>query len=115
MRDLTRQGPDSGGDLDGVCRAFDIQPASAAGLEMEARLAALHAVLSARIEFLLVHEFEMLLAALYRIDVDEDRAAQAFALRDPPVVASRLADLVIARHLEKRKRPRTADVEDELL
>lgn len=100
--------------LSAVCRAFDIELASSQTSEVESRWAALHGILRARIEYLFVHEFEMLLAALYRIDVNEDHATAAFALRDPPMVAARLADLVIARQVEKLKRPRMADVEDEL-
>jgi hypothetical protein len=63
----------------------------------------LRAALTARIGQMLASGFEQLLAALYRMDVAEEKAQQAFLLRDPPRVAARLADLVLERHAEKRR------------
>ena len=75
--------------------AFDIEQAGLAEEELRAALAA-------RIEQMLASGFEQLLAALYRMDVSEEKAQQAFLLHDLPRVAARLADLVLERNAEKR-------------
>lgn len=50
-------------------------------------------------EDLLQRDFQQLVNALYRIDVDETRAREAFATEGN--VAEKLADLVIERELKK--------------
>ena len=76
--------------------AFEIEQAGLT--EEELRVA-----LAARIEQMLASGFEQLLAALYRMDVDEGKAQPAFLLREPPRVAAALANLVLERHAEKRR------------
>lgn len=55
--------------------------------------------LAARIEELMDHSFEQLLAILYRLDVDETKANEAFEQPSRPAIARRLAEIVVERQL----------------
>lgn len=44
---------------------------------------------------------EFLLQVCYRVDLDEEKVQNAFALREPPVIAAELAHLLLARELRK--------------
>lgn len=89
---------------------FDLVPV-ARGLDApDLAYMTLKRVLAARIVEMLRSEFERLLAVLYRVDVGEDKARAALKERDSQVAAERLAELIIARQLEKaetrrRRRP----------
>jgi hypothetical protein len=58
----------------------------------------LKAWLAHEIQLLLDHDFQRFLNMLYLIDVDEQKAKEAFADNDP---SWRLAELVIERELQK--------------
>jgi hypothetical protein len=45
------------------------------------------------------HSFEQLLAILYRLDVDETKANEAFEQPSRPAIARRLAEIVVERQL----------------
>ncbi len=66
-------------------------------------------MLASRIEEMMDHSFEQLLAILYRLDVDETKAQEAFSAPSRPAIARRLAELVLLRQIEvirtRRKRP----------
>ncbi len=51
------------------------------------------------VEHLLLRDFQQLINALYRIDVDENNAREAFA--SDGNVAEKLADLIIEREMKK--------------
>lgn len=57
--------------------------------------------ISEKIVYLLLHHMEGLLQLLYRIDVDERKVKECFALNDPREIAPALAELIIARELKK--------------
>ena len=61
----------------------------------------LHDMLSARIREMLTDDFDQLLSILYRVDVSEERAREAMQQDDLDGVAHELANLVLARHVEK--------------
>lgn len=61
----------------------------------------LRKVLIARIQYLLDHDFNQLLNAMYRIDIPEDKVAAILAQRDHKRMVYDLADLVIEREKEK--------------
>lgn len=61
----------------------------------------LHAALTAKIVYLLVHDLERLLSILYRIDVRERDVKAAFAQSSPTAIAPMLADAVLKREAEK--------------
>ncbi len=54
--------------------------------------------LAHEIQLLIDHDFQRFLNMLYRIDIDESRAKDAFTGDDPSM---RLAELVIERELQK--------------
>ncbi len=54
--------------------------------------------LAHEIQLLIDHDFQGFLNMLYRIDVDEQKAKEAFADNDPSL---RLAELVFERELQK--------------
>jgi hypothetical protein len=54
--------------------------------------------LAYEIQILLDHDFEKLLNMLYRIDVNEQKAKEAFADLNPSM---KLAELIIAREIKK--------------
>ena len=58
----------------------------------------LKAWLAHEIQMLMDHDFQRFLNMLYRIDVDEQKAKEAFADNDP---SWRLAELIIERELQK--------------
>ena len=53
------------------------------------------------INHLLQHDYAQLINAMYRLDIDEKLFREAISGMHSPNVASRLADLVIRRELEK--------------
>ncbi len=57
--------------------------------------------LKAAISRLLDNDFNRLINAMYRIDIPEDQLADALNTPDPSRVASKIADLVIQRELQK--------------
>lgn len=62
--------------------------------------------LTERLLYLLNHDTEKLTLILYRVDVSETLARQAFELLEAPLIAEKLADLLIereARKIETRK------------
>lgn len=62
--------------------------------------------LSERVLHLLNHDLEKLRLILYRVDVSEKLARQAFDLLEAPLIAEKLTDLLIereARKMETRK------------
>ena len=67
----------------------------------EEDLAALRKLIAGRIAAMLDTGYEELMAALYRLDISEERAAQAFELREPAAVSDALAGLIIERQLQK--------------
>ncbi|GEM_PF-1579212 len=68
---------------------------------IEDREHAFRALLIERIVALLTHDMERLMNILYRVDVSEELAAQAFRDNAPEHIAPALADLIIARQLAK--------------
>ncbi|WP_017731567.1 hypothetical protein [Nafulsella turpanensis] len=72
--------------------------APAAGL---AGVEELRALLQQQINFLLDHQFERLLQAMYRMDVSEDAFKEALALSTGPAIVSKLTDLVLEREMQK--------------
>jgi hypothetical protein len=54
-----------------------------------------------RIGEMLDAEYEQLLAALYRLDVPEEKAQAAFLLNDRSAIAGRLAEIVVERQVER--------------
>lgn len=69
--------------------------------DLEDRAQAFRALLIERIVALLTHDMERLMNVLYRVDVSEERAAQAFRDNAPEHIAPALADLIIERQLAK--------------
>ncbi|MCX7626169.1 MAG: hypothetical protein N2Z21_08165 [Candidatus Sumerlaeaceae bacterium] len=65
----------------------------------EAQRDAFIAALASRIEELMDQSFEQLLAILYRLDVDERKADEAFSGPTRSAIARRLAEIVIERQL----------------
>lgn len=65
----------------------------------EAQREAFMAALASRIEELMEDSFEQLLAILYRLDVDESKADEAFSGPTRPAIARRLAEIVVERQL----------------
>ena len=59
--------------------------------------------LSERVLHLLNHDMEKLRYVLYRVDVSEALARQAFDLLEAPMIAEKLADLLIEREARKMK------------
>lgn len=59
--------------------------------------------LTTHIRYLLDHNFELLLQALYRIDVDEIKFREALELGEPHEVAGNIARLVLDRIVLKAK------------
>lgn len=53
--------------------------------------------------WLIDHNFEKLLWILYRIDVDEEKLKKILAENSPDEAPEILADLIIARELQKQK------------
>lgn len=66
-------------------------------------LEAVRAALVNRIIQLLTSNPERLMAALYRIDVQEQRVNEIFTTAIPPDVPDLLADLIIERQLQKAR------------
>lgn len=66
------------------------------------------ALLASRIEEMMDHCFDQLLAILYRLDVDESKAQEAFSATSRPAIARRLAEIILMRQIEvirtRRKR-----------
>lgn len=59
------------------------------------------AALQSHIVWLLHHQMETLLQALYKIDVDEKKVKEVFALNDPKAIAPALTRLIISRMIQK--------------
>ena len=57
--------------------------------------------LKQQISFLLDHEFERLLQAMYRMDVSEPAFKEALTLPTGPEIVERLTDLVLEREMQK--------------
>lgn len=55
------------------------------------------------IKILLDSNFQQLLSVLYRIDVSEAKAKQAFALLNNNAIANKLAELILERQYQKAK------------
>jgi hypothetical protein len=75
--------------------AAEINKQHAPGLED------LHHYLSLAISELLDKDFNRLLNALYRIDINEKKVAETIHMEDPGQIAPGLATLIIERELEK--------------
>ena len=75
--------------------ATDINLVPSPGLDQ------LHAYLTMAISELLDKDFNKLLNALYRIDIDEIKVARIINLEDTDNIAPSLAELVIKRELQK--------------
>lgn len=56
-----------------------------------------------QVSYLLDHDFQRLLNALYRIDVDENKFGQTLTLASPEDVAPRIAQLILDRIILKAK------------
>ncbi len=65
----------------------------------EKGMAELKHLLTSQIAWMLDHQFERLLQAMYRIDVNEEEFRNVLTGKDP--VAESLADLVLKRELQK--------------
>lgn len=57
--------------------------------------------LSIRIEYLIKHNMDLLMQALYRIDVDDKVSDEAFDLAIPSKIARFLAQAILNRQLQK--------------
>ncbi len=66
-------------------------------------LSLFHERLKALIAYLLEHDMHRLLNAMYRLDVSEARFHEAMQTMDRDEAASRVADLVIEREMQKVK------------
>lgn len=66
-------------------------------------VAAFKKQLSERVLHLLNHDFEKLRWILYRVDVSEKLARQAFDLLEAPLIAQKLSDLLMEREARKLK------------
>ncbi len=75
----------------------DLGLSSETGLDIS-NLNKLKEWLAHEIQLLLDHDFQRFLNMLYRIDVDEQKAKEAFADKDPSM---KLAELIIERELQK--------------
>lgn len=53
------------------------------------------------IAYLLDNEFERLLNAMYRLDINEDKFKEAFAFSGSQGISSRIAELIIEREIQK--------------
>ncbi|MFI5134400.1 MAG: hypothetical protein ACHQD9_00975 [Chitinophagales bacterium] len=82
-----------------IAQSFDLPEVTLADEE----LANFRLMLIDKLNFLLDHDFEKLLWILYRIDVPEEKANQALAEKSDHSPAEILADLIIARQIEKAK------------
>lgn len=60
-------------------------------------------VLTEQVRHLLDHDFQSLLNALYRIDVDEARFKQVLAISPATEVSREVANLIFERIMEKAK------------
>lgn len=67
------------------------------------KLEDLEAWLTGEIDYLLDHNFESLINALYRIDVNEKKVMETLAMRQTELIPNQLAKLVIQRIFEKIK------------
>lgn len=94
------EGDDELESRDPISAQFGIVPAPR-DLEARDEWLEFHRVLSASVEDLLEHDFNRLQAILYVMDVDENRAAKAFALRDPRQISAEVANLMIERHVAR--------------
>ncbi|HZF99667.1 MAG TPA: hypothetical protein VEY71_01630 [Chitinophagales bacterium] len=70
-------------------------------LERSNEFAAFRKQLTERVLHLLNHDTEKLRWILYRVDVSEKLARQAFDLLEAPLIAAKLADLLIEREARK--------------
>jgi hypothetical protein len=52
---------------------------------------------------MMLNDMEKLLAILYRIDVNEKKVKQAFTQSNPAFIAPTIAELIIARELQKEE------------
>ena len=77
-----------------ISRSFSL-PGQLTGLED------LQKILSLAICELLLHDYQKLLALLYRIDVNEKKFQEAFKSDSSELVSDKIAMLVIERELEK--------------
>ena len=59
--------------------------------------------LKRRVLYLLEHNFDKLINALYRLDAPEQATQQAFGLRKPDAVAEALSHIILARELQKMR------------
>lgn len=59
--------------------------------------------LKKRVLYLLEHDFNKLINALYRLDAPEESTQQAFGLRKPEAVAEALSRVILARELQKMR------------
>ena len=84
-----------------ICSEFEIEVAGEGLMAQTCSLETLREMLSKRIRAMLYHDFEQLMAALYRIDVDEPKAQVALRERDAVRASDRLAELIIERQVEK--------------
>lgn len=72
-----------------------LEPENAEGLEELRRL------LRKQINFLIDHQFERLLQAMYRMDVRESDFKAALKLPTGPAIVDKLTDLVLDREMQK--------------
>ena len=100
-------------DLQSVHRAlvqqWDIAPVGEERVDWDALLDAL----GRRVEFLLKHDLERLMTAMYQIDVSEERFSEAVQRPQKDRPARAIAELILEREIEKMEsRKRYARAED---
>lgn len=85
-----------------ISRAFDVSGINLPLSESESStLNELKKILTEKIRDLLDSNFNLLVNALYRIDVDEEKLNQLFGKKNRTYIPSALADLIIERQLQK--------------
>ena len=72
-------------------------------LERSNEVGAFKRQLTERVLHLLNHDFEKLRWILYRVDVSETLARQAFDLLEAPLIAGKLAELLMEREARKQQ------------
>jgi len=102
--DLPPLPPDEFGDmrtdLVRACFGLESLPETWASIS-EAEKARFYEMLAERIREMMDESFEQLLAALYRFDVDERKAQQAFSEPNREAIARHLAVLIVERQLQR--------------
>lgn len=103
------ESPDSFSDgaVEQLSLVFGSEHEEGVSLETGTSLADVRAFLEEKIAGLLKHNPILLMSLLYRIDVPEQAVKEAFLLAPNGALAGELADLIIARQLQKVRIRRT--------